>query len=533
MMGTLMDIYALAGQAKKAESLFQSIHRPNAVHYGLLIKAYGKSDQADLAVNLFMQLLEQNGRDQDGTLLLPNVKVCTTLINAWAESTRPDAAEQALAIWNVMETHPSCVKAGIRSDTFTFNMLLKVFSANTTVLTETGTVGTMNSVSANAEFRCVQSEFILDEMERRYKAGQSNVRSNTFSYTLAIKTCIQTGDYNRAESVIERLEDRLLFPYPESPRATWDWDSVPVMTVYKDILNLYADVGTTEAASRAQSVLMRVADSVHETIHQLHGAWELHDSQATMDAQLQQSIVFLYSSVIHAWTKSMLNLTSGDKDDVVKHSPQLLQETEPEAIDQVWRVYEHLLLWKVLEPNMSMYCNLILCLSKSREQTNLIRADDLLKQMEDRMRQATTDLSATGRHANSILPDRRHFGPVMNGWIGIGDMERASNVLLRRIEAYRQYKVSQAAPSPDNFYLITNAYMRSGELIQATLLLEQLAAWYENGQLPEGPDLYTLVTLHSAWQRPHKHSAEEAALYQSKLEQKITQFQRESSEYGT
>lgn len=185
MLGTLMDIYAHARKYDKAESLVLQMGTPNVVHYDILIKAYGKCDRADRAADVLEKLLQDDRVE-------PSVEVFNELIKAWAESTLPEAAEHAFGVLRLMEHDAKCLKLGIRPNVVSFNAFLKCLAESKQTDAYCSTTG-------------VKVEAILDIMERRYLAGDKRTKPNEMSYTLAIKACLNAGDLERADAIINNL----------------------------------------------------------------------------------------------------------------------------------------------------------------------------------------------------------------------------------------------------------------------------------------------------------------------------------------
>ena len=154
----------------------------------ILIQSLGKADKATA-------ILKSVLADSLGN---PDIITFPTLINAWAETSLPDAVNQAFAVLRLLNEHPKYIELGIRPDTFTFSALLKCFS---------------KSNSKTAGKKAVK---IADEMDCRYKAGNKNVKPDDISFTLASKTCLRAGGAERAEALlvdeIQELRDSNLLP---------------------------------------------------------------------------------------------------------------------------------------------------------------------------------------------------------------------------------------------------------------------------------------------------------------------------------
>ena len=99
LLGTMMDIYGRCGKLDQAEALYDTINVHDVVKYGLLMKAYARSNRADQATEVIRKLLQDSHVE-------PSAIIFTSLIDAWAESSQSDAVEQAFSFLQLMEQDP-------------------------------------------------------------------------------------------------------------------------------------------------------------------------------------------------------------------------------------------------------------------------------------------------------------------------------------------------------------------------------------------------------------------------------------------
>jgi pentatricopeptide repeat protein len=422
-----MDTYARCGKIDQVESVFENMENPGVVEYGVLIKAYGNAGKFNRATEVLQQLLLESR-------VPPVVDLFTSLIDAWADSSQPDAAEQAFAIMRMMEEDEKCVELGVRPNVVTFSALLKCLAAST---------------SSDA---CIKAEAVLDDMEGRYCAGDTRAKPNQISYTLAMKACFRAGDLARADAIMRRMEAS---------------DTPPDLRTYSGILQHYSQLGTPATAERTEQILAYMKELAKTN-------------------PLLQPNVFAYTIVLNAWAGS------GD----------------PNATNRMWKVYEQIKSDGV-QMDTVFYDSLLNYLSKSRKRVALQRAVLLLQEMENGKR-------------SDLLPNSRQYTAVINGFINAGDMENATLVLLRSVEAYVNSKNDGAKPFPSTFHLLTMAWIKSGNLVKATLLLEKMQELHETKRLPMGPDLGTFYTLLSCW---GQSSHPKKDLYKTKMESKIAALQ--------
>jgi pentatricopeptide repeat protein len=414
-----MDIYARCEKLDKAESLFENTKNPGIIKYGVLIKAYGNAGRVDLAMEVLHRMLKDSRVE-------PNANIFNSLINQWAESSRPDAVEQAFDVFHLMEKNEKCLELGVRPNVITFSALLKCLAA---------------SPRSDAGGRV---EDVLDDMERRYRAGDTHMKSNPITYNLAMKACFQGGDLARAEAVMKRMEQS---------------GTPPDIRTYSDILQHYSQIGTPAAAERAEQILAYMNDL------------------AKSNPSLQPD-AFSYNIVLAAWARS------GD----------------PNAANRIWKIYEQMTTDQI-DLTTATYNTLISFLAKSRKLEDVQRADLLLQTMEN--------INRTG-----ILPDYRHFLPVMKGFANMSDPESATRILIRNVEAYIKGKNDEAKPIPPHFHLAVTAWIRYGNLEKATSVLQKMQELCDANRLPEGPGMRTYQTLLAAWM---KSTHPKKDLYTTKL----------------
>jgi Pentatricopeptide repeat domain len=244
-------------------------------------------------------------------------------------------------------------------------------------------------------------------------------------------------------------------------------DFVPHMSFYNDLLNRFASLRTIEAAECAERTLMSLR--------------EVSKSNSQLKPNANN-----YNAVLSCWI---------DTDDTTSSK-------------RAWTIFEKMEHDSVL-PTMRTFTTVIGYFAKSMwGQVDVSRADRLLTLME------------SGKFTD-VAPDRRHYGPVANGWMALGDIQKATDVFLRRIKAYigsTGWMKEELQPTPDNFYALASRWIALDELVKATEFVEQMQTLHDKNQLPVGPDIYIYLELHSAWDRSESPDARQ---YIEKLEATI------------
>jgi len=407
MSNTTMDIYSRAGKYDQVEMMSQS-QQLDTVQLDILLKSLGQADRADRATAILKKVLSDSKVD-------PTTETFGTLMNAWAESSQPDAVDQAFAVLRLMNENPKCIQLGVRPNVIIFNSLLKAFA---------------KSNSEDAGNKAVE---ILDEMVRRYRAGDNNAKPSQTSFNIAIKTCLQVGDVERAELVMGRMEKS---------------DAPPNIRTYSEILNHWSKVGTPEAAERAEQILMHMKQL------------------AKMKNPDLKPNAFSYTIVMNAWAKS-------------DHS---------ESGERMWRLYEQMRENNV-EPSFVTYTTLITFLAKSKARLQIERADFLLQCMEKNKRvdfqpdhrqfapvikgwlsignveNATRvlihsvdqylDTKSIGVAPNAVIIDM-----VMQGWVKAGELDRAT-LLLEKMQELKDSKLLPEGPNVRTYKFLLGAWRRS------------------------------------------------------------------------
>lgn len=218
----------------------------SAYQLGILIKAFGKADKAEQATTAVREVLESSDTNLD-------TEVFISLLNAWAESSRPDSVDQAFSIFRIMDEHPKCRELGIRPTTGAFCALL-------------GCLANSNRKDAGQ-----RAEMILNDFEQRHKAGDDSLRPNERAFTLAIEACLQAEDHERVNALLTRMEKS---------------DIIISRKTYISILKYWSAFGSSAAAEYAERILL----------HMKH--------LAAAKGPLLTPDVYAYTLTLDAWTKS-------------------------------------------------------------------------------------------------------------------------------------------------------------------------------------------------------------------------------------
>lgn len=107
------------------------------------------------------------------------------------------------------------------------------------------------------------------------------------------------------------------------------------------------------------------------------------------------------------------------------------------------------------------------------------------------------------------------------GYVRIKDPEKATRLLIRRVEAYFHGKKHVVYRLPQSLDMVVQLWVDADNLHQATALLVKIQELYEAGKLPEGPDRRSFFPLLEHW-RKSQHA--DKRRHMDYLESKIKQL---------
>lgn len=424
-MCTMMDIYALTNKLEKAESIFTRVE-PDITKYELMIKAYGKSDNADQATRAVHAILSD-------ARIQPGIRVFTSLLNALAECSRRDVVEEAFAVVRLLEENPRCVDLGIRPDVPFFHALLKCLSAS-------------NSSDVGS-----RSEAVLDDMGSRFLAGDIHTKPNAFTFTLAIKACLHAGDLGRADAIMKRMEKS---------------DTPPNVRTYNNILQHYSQLGTPAAAERTEQILAYMKDlstsntSVQPDVVSYNIAlagWArsgASDSAGRMWTIYEQMMADKINPSMSSYNTMITFFARSNKKNVLAKAKYLLQEmTNSNQLD-VRPDYRH------FNPVLNGFLRI----------NDAANATELLVRYID----------VYTKYNNEVTkPNLCFFDEVTKAWMRAGDLAKATS-FLEKIQQLHDTKLLPEGPNHETYRALLVAWTRSShpdKNVYATKLYAKLASF--------------------------------------------------------
>jgi pentatricopeptide repeat protein len=304
-----------------------------------------------------------------------------------------------------METDSRAKKLGIRPDTVTFNTLLKCL------------------LKGDKKIAGTEAEKIIDQMEKRFDAGEMQLKPNEITFILAAKAYLLQRDVDKAEAILERMEKSGIYADCRN---------------YNVILLQISKMELANTGERVEKILARMSAIGKEKFPST------------------KPDVFSYSIAMDAWIHSGLE----------------------DAASRVFALYVEMTNEGV-EPNDVIFNTLITFLSKQKDMDKILKAEQLLYVMRD---SKTLSVKPDFRHfapvingwlnVNSALGaqgaervllrwieqymnsannagkiDPSQFDKVAKAWIRAGDPLRATK-LIYHVKMLHDNKLIPDGPNP-------------------------------------------------------------------------------------
>lgn len=225
------------GAAEAAERLLAKMHslhgmgdpdvKPNVVSYGAVIDCFskcGEPDAASRADNLLASMIQLHQSDPVRNAdLLPNTYVFNCCLNCWAKSKEADAASKAEEMLVAMSRLYSSGMESVKPDAFSvsilsskssklrkgFGSLTYIFSLDALSVQYTACIDAWSKSGYRGA--AVRAEQLLDKMESKYLAGDTDLKPNTYTYNAVISALAKSGESGaaaRAERVLQNMVNR-------------------------------------------------------------------------------------------------------------------------------------------------------------------------------------------------------------------------------------------------------------------------------------------------------------------------------------
>jgi PPR repeat len=474
MQHVMMDIYASTNQLEQVETLFEQHRNSGDVHpFTSLITAYSNWNQPERAELLVAGMLRNESQRS-----MVNIALINGVINAWAECTtanRTLTAEHAYNVYKWISSHEVCIKLRLQPNIETYTPLFECMS-------KAGLIRSSDSKSTNPRnleiTKAIVSKVddVLNDVERQYiTSGGNSCKPNITFYNFAIQAYLNCKNFDRAESILQKLEHQMSIP-PGQPSSTFNTRSghvFPTIATYSKMLQSYGNLGTIEGAEWAE---------------QLHN--HMRKLSQTINPTLKPN-VSTYNLVLTGWAGSGAT----------------------NCVDRIWKVYEQMLHVDRIALDVYNYTTLISALTKTKTSNDIQRAIELLQTMKTKAKRSSKEQSP-------VHPDGRHYCMVLNGCVSLHDVDNAAHVMNMYIDAYLMQRC-RPTDHPDRAIVtwIVSTWIERNELILASWFLfdtmSALAKANSNVNVATKykftkqirPDDELIMKLHDAWsvsQHPEK-----------------------------
>lgn len=424
----------------------------------------------------------EKSRLRESGIQAPNRYDYTAIVQAWAQSHDPMAAEHAsFLVQQLRQTYVANAK----------NPMFKVTEAAYTswiVCLTNGAASTDECVTAARN-----AERVLHEMWQR--ADLDEFWPNVTVYNAVIRAWAKAGQAEQAEAVLREMcqkaakcslctpdvtsfttvivawsksrdpnapsrAERLLRLAHEFAVMTGLESAQPNVVTVTAVLNCWAKSNLPHAPMRAEAILRRMQEHAAAGNHQL------------------RPNAISYNICMNAWARS------GECD-------------APERVEALFQELHQKYLCNGsarLKPDRVSYMARINVWERSRKRcprTAAIRAAAALDEML-----ATNDLS--------IYPTDLHFSRVIAGWIQCGETLPAESLLERMVDDYSNRAIKQSAPSIYAFHFVMSAWSKqhSREAAErAESLLARMQQLSESAGLHVKPNVVSFNTCLGAWAR--------------------------------
>jgi pentatricopeptide repeat protein len=338
----------------------------------------------------------------------------------------------------------------------------------------------------------IQAEELLNEMEEQCrKDPKRQLKLDAKSYALAIRACLQVNDTVRAEALLHRMELS---------------DTPPDTITYNMILNHWSKMVGTDHAKKASQILQYMITTSKQQERELQ-----------QQAQQQQASQSNGSSNSNHNTSNSTIRGSDIKPDLYSYSRVIAawaRSDDPDASNQIWKLYQWMIYDKQLVLNMVCYNKILAFFAKTNHVTDLYRAVQVLQAMEHQT--SSTSLSATTSQDNKeddvdrnnaaiapsnpspVQPDFSHYHSIISRAIEIGHVEVAVQLVRQYIESFLYGRVKK--PKGVVYRMIVREYIRYGDLMAATNFLLDLKEIMETHRKAIGLDISTVGEVIRAWE---------------------------------
>ena len=401
---------------------------PNAVTFGCVISAWGESGHPD-APKRAEELLHECGTPDD--------RVFNALLNVWAKSDSPTAADRCFQILRHMQ---------------------QLAQANTTITVEGYAYG--NVIAAFAKRgRAKEAESVLHELIRAYEETKDpSIRPNRFHFTALIDAHSKS---DKPDSAFKA--EQLLYRMEEMAQETGNLELMPSTVTYSSVLNAWAKSKRKDIAERGEAMFQRMlgkytagdatmkptarcycmlldcyaksgsreaAIKAEETLQTMMDMYRAGDEDFNPNVQA-------YGIVLDAWSKS-------NAQEAPERAEALLKKMEEMATEEGFST----------QPNMHCYSTVLTTWARSGREEAVCRAEVLMKKMNFQAKEG----NGTEREAPSI----KAYGALLDCYSRFNRPQEADFILHKLCNNYLSGK-SILKPNGVCCRIVISAWSRSND----------------------------------------------------------------------
>jgi hypothetical protein len=454
---------------------------PNAKSFGLVINCWAKSELPNAAERAEQLLDVMEKAYASGNMKAqPNAIVYTSVIDGWARSDYDNAAQRAELIFDRMTINPIPASRDVTPNTAAFNALLNAWA---------------NSSSHEAYEKCQALFKVMRKLER---ANFPNVKTNARSVGALMvatvnKAKLQSSFAAKAEELFENMlelfldgnEDMMPDGFIFSTLITgWEWSCLEeaperIVRILQSMEDLYFDrTITTRPAAICYNNAMR---------------YFLARGQPKLAEKLLERMEALFRRGVREVAPDM-RAYAAVMNDYAKHR-------EPDSFTRAFALFHRMKAQvaagnAAAKPNTFVYNSLIATLVKSPEPDGGARAESLLAEMKELFASGDMD----------VRPDYVTYSSVINvlAWSQGEHAATRALRLLSEMEMARRSGNQGAVPNLLTFNSVLNALSKArteeaaekaGELLAWMVELNKSNKAYRNLK----PNLNSYTSVIGAW----------------------------------
>eukprot|EP00977_Amphora_coffeiformis_P006716 scaffold1475_cov167-Amphora_coffeaeformis.AAC.9 len=518
--------FPLTGQQvlQKVENYRQvGLFEPNAITYTVLIDSLRDSVQdpgqaTRLAQELLHQMMEASQGDSFDTEFLPNHTTILNLIYAFARSREPaersDALVRNLYQWYeetkrpdlqpTLKLHTGLIRAHARAGS-SLSQLLKITSEaweackrgdlEMDLIALNGMLHALANTREKAAADAVA--IIFQELFQAYRNGNVQCQPNQSTFLAVISALGKTGQVDRAESVMQQMEDlyqEILDPSVRPNRACYGalvWAHVKSGKSSKD---------------QAEATMLRMSNHCDLDADSWDGVLASWAHSGDEDAAERIATVIQWlEKEDNEDTLSSSSSTTNSSTQVTKYNSLMGSFARSKSPQQGARLATDLFQWmheqedERLHPNANTYISLLNALQKAN---NPSQADSIL-------RLACQEFRANDK---SLRLEATHFNICLSAWSESDDM-KASQHAKSLLSEMEKIGISPDLVTYNTLLKLYSKHLHPKRRAEKCVsLLREVGKLHHEGRLSSGPDIVSYNTVMAALSRFGDYKSKEQAI---------------------